>query len=101
MGWLTSSKGETSPSPKSKSNPRELVKAFVNVAPAATYAFDGDRDANSAQLCRREPGKPEECIQVSMAAKKLFETMQSMGYFCQLPLDPSKTYMECVSIPKS
>ncbi|KAG9126460.1 hypothetical protein FRC07_003354 [Ceratobasidium sp. 392] len=74
MGWLTSSKGET-PS-ESKANPDQLVKAFVNIAPAATYSFDGDRDATSAQLCRREPGKREECIQVSMAAKKLFETMQ-------------------------
>ncbi|KAG8686901.1 hypothetical protein FRC09_013853 [Ceratobasidium sp. 395] len=38
MGWLTSSKGETSPSPKSKSNPRELVKAFVNVSVAISPA---------------------------------------------------------------
>ncbi|KAG9104636.1 hypothetical protein FRC06_000400 [Ceratobasidium sp. 370] len=78
MGWLTPSKSELPP--KSKSNPQELAKAFVTVAPAATYTFDGDRDANSAQLCRREPGKREECIRVSMAAKKLFETMQVSGY---------------------
>ncbi|KAF8606461.1 hypothetical protein BDV93DRAFT_346139 [Ceratobasidium sp. AG-I] len=81
-------------------SPQDTVKAFVKVAPAATYAFDGERNSNHAQLCRRRPGGGEDCIQVSMAAKKLFETMQNMGYFCQLPFDPSQTHMECIPIPK-
>ncbi|QRV90001.1 hypothetical protein RhiJN_18019 [Ceratobasidium sp. AG-Ba] len=100
MFSLTSSQRKSEMPPKSKSNPQELVKAFVSIAPAATYTFDGDRDSESAQLCRRERGKPEQCIQVSMQAKRLFETMQNMGYFCQLPFDPSQTHMECTRISK-
>ncbi|CAE6527916.1 unnamed protein product [Rhizoctonia solani] len=80
--------------------PEETVKAFVKIAPSATYAFDGDRESNSAQLCRKKPGGGQDCIRVAMAAKELNITMQNMGYFCQLPFDPSQTHMECFPIPK-
>ena len=26
---------------------------------------------------------------------------QNLGFYCALPLDPSKTHMECIPIPKS
>ncbi|CAE6424039.1 unnamed protein product [Rhizoctonia solani] len=80
--------------------PEETVKTFVKVAPGATYTFDGDRESKGAKLCRKKPGGGEDCIQVALAAKQLNITMQNMGYFCQLPFDPSQTHMECVPIPK-
>ncbi|VDC00871.1 unnamed protein product [Peniophora sp. CBMAI 1063] len=82
-------------------DPLKELKSFVQKAPSARYTFDSERDAPQSELCREEKGKPNECIILQMHSKKLFEAMQSQGFFCALPIDPTRTHMECQPIPKS
>ncbi|KAJ7756885.1 hypothetical protein DFH07DRAFT_476885 [Mycena maculata] len=87
-----------------------LLKAFVGRAPTSEYTFDSERDAPQSELCRAPnnatsggvkgdaPGR--DCIILQMQSKRLFEAMQDMGFFCAMPMDPSRTHMECTPIPK-
>ncbi|KAI0035746.1 hypothetical protein K488DRAFT_42701, partial [Vararia minispora EC-137] len=64
------------------------------------YTFDSERDAPQSELCRKGTTEGRECILLQMHSKKLFEAMQAQGFFCALPMDPSRTHMECEPIPK-
>ncbi|KZT43963.1 hypothetical protein SISSUDRAFT_1039218 [Sistotremastrum suecicum HHB10207 ss-3] len=89
------------PSFKRSQDPQVAFKEFIKASPQSRYTFDSERDAPESELCR-EPGKglSKECIILQMESKKLFESMQNMGFFCALPIDPGKTHMECTPIPK-
>lgn len=81
--------------------PEDILHSFVKKAPSAKYTFDSERDAPEAELCRQPNGElSKECIVIHMNSKRLFEAMQDLGFFCALPLNPGKTHMECVPIPK-
>ncbi|KAI0295558.1 hypothetical protein BC826DRAFT_1008421 [Russula brevipes] len=93
-----------SPKPNNKNNcnnntPKELLKNFISQDPNARYTFDSDRGALQSEICRQ--GKGEECIILQMTSRELFTAMQEYGFFCALPMDPSRTYMQCTPIPKS
>ncbi|KAJ7445729.1 hypothetical protein B0H11DRAFT_2290791 [Mycena galericulata] len=90
-----------------KSNPSadadEVLKKFIARAPTSRYTFDSERDAPQSDLCREEnlsPAQARECIVLQMHSKRLFEAMQNLGFFCAMPMDPKRTYMECTPIPK-
>ncbi|THV07892.1 hypothetical protein K435DRAFT_772242 [Dendrothele bispora CBS 962.96] len=75
-------------------DPQTTLKTFISRDPASQYTFDSERNAPQSEICRDNPNS-RECITLQMNSKKLFETMQNLGFFCALPIDPDKTYMEC------
>ncbi|KAG7086601.1 hypothetical protein E1B28_002546 [Marasmius oreades] len=87
-------------SASSKENPDEVLKNFVSKTPNTRYTFDSERDAPVSEICRENGPQSRECIQIRMNSKRMFEAMQSLGFFCALPIDPGKTYMECKPLPK-
>jgi len=90
----------TSRSGKSAS---EDLRSFVEASPSTLYTFDSERDAPESEICRHalQSGKPvsKECIKLQMESKKMFESMQELGFFCALPMDPGQTHMECRRLP--
>jgi len=98
MFWSTKSSSLES---RSEAKPEEILKTFIKRSPAARYTFDSERDAPESELCRQPDGQvSKECMMIHMNSKRLFEAMQNLGFFCALPLNPGKTHMECVPIPK-
>jgi len=85
----------------SKISPEQQLKTFVKKTPDIKYTFDSERDSPQSEICRELGKDRRECITLRMDSKRLFECMQSLGFFCILPLDPSQTHMECTPIPKS
>ncbi|KAF8810169.1 hypothetical protein BYT27DRAFT_7187032 [Phlegmacium glaucopus] len=85
-----------------KPQPKDTLKAFVKHDPNCHYTFDSERNSLQSELCREGSGsKGRECITLQMNSKHLFEAMQELGFFCALPMDPSRTYIECKPlIPK-
>ncbi|KAJ7273222.1 hypothetical protein C8J57DRAFT_1317188 [Mycena rebaudengoi] len=77
----------------------DVLKAFIARAPKSRYTFDSERDAPTSKLCR-EDAPTRECIVLQMHSKRLFEAMQNLGFFCAMPMDPQRTYMDCTPIPK-
>ncbi|EFP89014.2 uncharacterized protein PGTG_15217, partial [Puccinia graminis f. sp. tritici CRL 75-36-700-3] len=76
------------------------VDKFVTQSPNSMYLFDAPhRGAKIAELCRSSgpPGsnRKNDCISVAIESRHLFEYMQKLGFFCQLPFDPSRTEIEC------
>lgn len=96
----SSSNNSTSKSMPSQS-PEKALDEFIAQDPASQYTFDSERDAPCSNICRESKVKGRECIVLQMHSKKMFEAMQSKGFFCILPMDPSRTHMECTPIPKS
>ncbi|KAK0197536.1 hypothetical protein F5146DRAFT_972042 [Armillaria mellea] len=83
-------------------DPLQILKSFIGTSPASTYTFDSERDSPRSTICRPSDSTDgQECITIEMNSKKLFATMQSLGFFCALPVDPTQTYMECTPLPKS
>ncbi|ORX33758.1 hypothetical protein BD324DRAFT_638468 [Kockovaella imperatae] len=80
----------------------ERVVGFVREAPAARYTFDSrlNREEPSCELCRVEPEGGLSCIKLAMHSAALFKSMQSMGFYCALPAEPTRTDMECSYIPR-
>ncbi|KAJ6618347.1 hypothetical protein B0H10DRAFT_1795760 [Mycena sp. CBHHK59/15] len=80
----------------------DVLKAFIARAPQSRYTFDSERDAPQSEICRvqDDPKARAECIVLQMHSKRLFEAMQNLGFFCAMPMDPQRTYMECTPIPK-
>ncbi|WWD01125.1 hypothetical protein V866_008064 [Kwoniella sp. B9012] len=78
------------------------VADFVNEAPNARYTFDSRRnaDAADAELCRITPQGGKSCIKLALASASLFKSMQSLGFYCALPAEPTRTHMECTRIPR-
>ncbi|KAF7311584.1 hypothetical protein MKEN_01061100 [Mycena kentingensis (nom. inval.)] len=83
-------------------SPEKVLDDFVSKSPTAKYTFDSERGAPQSELCRAAEGqKKEECIMIQMQSKRLFEAMQDLGFFCALPIDPTRTHMECTRMPKT
>jgi len=84
-----------------KPQPNDILNAFIKHDPNCHYTFDSERDSPQSELCRKGSGsKGQECIMIQMNSKRLFEAMQELGFFCALPMDPSRTYIECKRLPK-
>ncbi|SHO76023.1 Uncharacterized protein MSYG_0357 [Malassezia sympodialis ATCC 42132] len=66
----------------------------------SAFTFNGERGSHKSQLCRTLPNGQEQCAEVALEARDLFQTMQSLGFFCILPHDPSQTFIRCQKIPK-
>ncbi|KAK1218262.1 hypothetical protein PQX77_014635 [Marasmius sp. AFHP31] len=87
-------------STSSGENPDEVLKKFVTKNPTSHYTFDSERDAPVSEICRENGPNSRECLEIKMNSKRMFEAMQSLGFFCALPIDPGKTHMECKPLPK-
>ncbi|KAG0147607.1 hypothetical protein CROQUDRAFT_670483 [Cronartium quercuum f. sp. fusiforme G11] len=77
---------------------KNKVDTFVNQSPNSMYSFDTPhRGALLSELCRGSGATKggNECIKLAIESRHLFEYMQKLGYFCQLPFDPSRTEIEC------
>ncbi|KIL69604.1 hypothetical protein M378DRAFT_68251, partial [Amanita muscaria Koide BX008] len=68
--------------------------------PQAHYSFDSERDRPQSIICRETGPKSRECITLQMFSTRLFKAMQDQGFFCALPMEPGKTYMECKPLRK-
>ncbi|KAG7452853.1 uncharacterized protein BT62DRAFT_31080 [Guyanagaster necrorhizus] len=81
----------------------QTLKSFIETRPSSQYTFDSERDSPRSTICRPSDSTDgsKECITIEMNSKKLFATMQSLGFFCALPVDPTQTYMECTPMHKS
>jgi len=79
-------------------NANESLKQFISRDPNKPYTFDSERGASQSEICRQ--GKNKECIILQMTSRELFAAMQENGFFCALPMDPTRTYIECKRIPK-
>ncbi|KAL1930131.1 hypothetical protein VTP01DRAFT_1285 [Rhizomucor pusillus] len=69
----------------------ERLDKFVEAAPQNSYNIDQYKQ----QLCRQLPGGQEECLKLNLEYSQMFSEMQKLGFFCALPMDPTKTHMEC------
>ncbi|KAK0228147.1 hypothetical protein IW262DRAFT_1455338 [Armillaria fumosa] len=104
MGLFSFFQGSSENSGKKieEKDPLQTLKSFIGTSPASTYTFDSERDSPRSTICRPSDSTDgKECITIEMNSKKLFATMQSLGFFCALPVDPTQTYMECTPLPKS
>ncbi|KAJ4467477.1 hypothetical protein C8J55DRAFT_526101 [Lentinula edodes] len=84
---------------KEAEEPQEALREFISRTPNNNYTFDSERDAPQSEICRDDP-KDHECITLQMNSKQMFAAMQSLGFYCSLPMEPGKTYMECKPLPK-
>ncbi|KAH8922810.1 hypothetical protein BT69DRAFT_1263031 [Atractiella rhizophila] len=84
-----------------KLSPQEAqkVSTFVNQSPNDDYTFDSERNSNITELCAKKNGQLS-CIKVAAQSTALFAYMQHLGYFCQLPFDPTETHIQCRRIEK-
>jgi len=73
--------------------PKEFLKQFISRDPNSKYIFDSERDASQSEICRQS--KSKECIVLQMTSREMFAAMQENGFFCVLPMDPTRTYIEC------
>lgn len=78
----------------------KAFKEFISHNPESQYTFDSERGSSISELCRQNGKSNPDCITLQMNAKRLFEAMQDQGFFCSLPMDPGRTYMECKPLPK-
>ncbi|WVF71959.1 hypothetical protein IAT40_006769 [Kwoniella sp. CBS 6097] len=79
------------------------VADFVAEAPSARYVFDSRRNSDESpdtELCRVTPQGGKSCIKLAIASAALFKSMQSLGFYCALPAEPTRTHMECNRIPR-
>ncbi|KAH9816959.1 hypothetical protein DFH28DRAFT_1124524 [Melampsora americana] len=89
---------------------KEKVDSFINQSPNSVYSFDTPgRGLILSELCRNNSLDPtnlqtpstyssslkNDCIKLKIESRHLFEYMQKLGFFCQLPFDPSRTEIEC------
>ncbi|PWN53186.1 hypothetical protein IE53DRAFT_384329 [Violaceomyces palustris] len=82
--------------------PKQDVRSFVQSSnPNSTFVLDGERGTGRSKLCSKDPRTNQlDCIDIALEARNLFETMQSLNFFCSLPQDPTKTYINCEKIPQ-
>ncbi|KAG0748057.1 hypothetical protein G6F57_006348 [Rhizopus arrhizus] len=69
----------------------DRLDSFVKIAPAAGYTID----QKEQELCREGSNGQQECIKLNLEYTQMFSEMQKLGFFCALPMDPKKTFMEC------
>ncbi|KAI9253032.1 hypothetical protein BY458DRAFT_522606 [Sporodiniella umbellata] len=67
------------------------LSEFVKQAPGGEYTID----QKEQELCRQGSQGQSECIKLNLEYTQMFSEMQSLGFFCALPMDPSKIHMEC------
>ncbi|CAO3702199.1 unnamed protein product [Rhizopus stolonifer] len=67
------------------------LESFVKAAPGNEYTID----QKEQELCRKNSNGQEECLKLSLDYTQMFSEMQKLGFFCALPMDPKKTFMEC------
>ncbi|KZT11420.1 uncharacterized protein LAESUDRAFT_755073 [Laetiporus sulphureus 93-53] len=85
-----------------KRNPEDELKAFVAEDPESRYTFSSPaRDAPETEICREGKDKGRKCISLHMHSTKMFAAMQAQGFFCALPIDPTRTEIECRRIPET
>ncbi|KZO99284.1 hypothetical protein CALVIDRAFT_376699 [Calocera viscosa TUFC12733] len=96
--FFGSSRTKQEANDREKDKSTQTIRDFVKEKPGATYEFSSDDQTRRAEICRRTPDGVS-CIKIEGTYKKLFETMQGMGFFCALPVitaDPGKRQaMEC------
>lgn len=97
---LFSSRKPESKAPKSKQTDSDELKAFVKVDPTARYTFDSERDVPESEICR-EGKESRKCIKLHMYSTQMFQAMQDQGFYCALPMDPGRTHIECIPMPKT
>ncbi|KAF8717636.1 hypothetical protein AX14_012079 [Amanita brunnescens Koide BX004] len=73
---------------------------FIAQDPQAIYTFDSERGSSMSELCRETGSSGRDCITLQMQSTRLFQAMQAQGFFCALPMDPARTYIECKPLPK-
>ncbi|KAF6765036.1 hypothetical protein DFP72DRAFT_1162918 [Ephemerocybe angulata] len=88
------------PATKPASNAEDSLKSFISVNPNGQYSFDSERDSPVSEICRGSKMNENDCITLQMNSRRLFEAMQNQGFYCALPMDPGRTYMECKPLPK-
>ncbi|KAF8911131.1 hypothetical protein CPB84DRAFT_1763394 [Gymnopilus junonius] len=84
----------------SETKSQEALKDFITQKPQSQYTFDSERDSSASEICRNDGQENHDCITLQMNAKKLFESMQNLGFFCAMPIDPARTYMACKPLRK-
>jgi len=82
-------------------NSEDDLKSFISEDPDSRYTFDSERGARQSEICREGKEKGRKCIMLAMHSTEMFAAMQAQGFFCALPMDPTRTHMECRRIPKS
>ncbi|KAI0664930.1 hypothetical protein C8Q70DRAFT_1049124 [Cubamyces menziesii] len=85
----------------SSKHPEQVLKDFIAEDPNSVYTFDSERDSPKSELCREGKEKGRKCIEMQMYSTQLFQAMQNQGFFCALPMDPTRTHIECKRIPKN
>ncbi|KAI8340355.1 hypothetical protein EDC96DRAFT_335788 [Choanephora cucurbitarum] len=88
---MSSSDNETNNNQNLIEKELNRLDKFVKDAPGNEYTID----QKEQELCRNFSGGQEQCIKLHLEYTQMFSKMQELGFFCQLPMDPTKTYMEC------
>ncbi|KAI9296818.1 hypothetical protein K502DRAFT_301768, partial [Neoconidiobolus thromboides FSU 785] len=77
------------------------IREFIQQSPKSKYILDDKRGV----ICRVNPDttknhlqRTQECIQVKLKQKEMFNVMQDLGYICGLDVDPTNTYLICKGI---
>ncbi|KAM0787249.1 hypothetical protein ACM66B_006485 [Microbotryomycetes sp. NB124-2] len=78
------------------------VTHFVAQAPNSTYSLNEPQGKGVAvvDVCRTAGPGDKTCVQIHQEVTQVFAVMQRLGFFCQLPIDPTHTEIECLKIQK-
>ncbi|OJA17424.1 hypothetical protein AZE42_04824 [Rhizopogon vesiculosus] len=87
--------------PSDTQNADTALNTFISQKAVAEYTFDSDRGSPESELCREGGEKGRECITLRMHSTRLFEAMQKQGFYCAVPMDPSRTHIACKKIPQN
>ncbi|OAX40033.1 hypothetical protein K503DRAFT_29963 [Rhizopogon vinicolor AM-OR11-026] len=109
--------------PSDTQNADTALNTFISQKTLAEYTFDSDRGSPESELCREGGEKGRECITLRMHSTRLFEAMQvcvwltktcaplpffflttleqKQGFYCAVPMDPSRTHIACKKIPQN
>ncbi|KAI9227544.1 MAG: hypothetical protein DHS80DRAFT_17057 [Piptocephalis tieghemiana] len=93
------------------------LEAFINEAPNVTYSFDSSPTERVSFCCRAPGAGPpgpgqtgdsegvadavtnhQTCVRLGLNQKEMFESMQTLGFFCQVPSNPHQLHLECRKI---
>ncbi|KAL8281250.1 hypothetical protein RQP46_006284 [Phenoliferia psychrophenolica] len=78
------------------------ILKLVSASPNSRFSIDENATAAGTTLLCREAGAggAKSCVEIQEDITKVFASMVKQGFFCQLPLDPSRTTIECERIEK-
>ncbi|KAI9287487.1 hypothetical protein BC943DRAFT_274522 [Umbelopsis sp. AD052] len=74
----------------------QRLDEFVKQAPIGDYNIDQEKQ----RICHQLGSGQEKCVQLNLEATEMFSQMQKLGFFCALPMDPTKTHMECKHVSR-